>query len=208
LAGRTLVQLTNGTPEQARSLAVWAGAQHARAIDGGIMAIPPMIGSADAVILYSGCAAAFTEHRPLLEGLGTALFLGTDPGHAALLDLALLAAMYGLFGGFLQAAGMVRATQVTAGEMAELAVPWLAAMAAALPDPARQIDTRDYAGDAASALAMQAVAVDNIISTSAALGVDAGLIQPLPALMGRRIADGFGTDDLGGLIGLLRRAPP
>jgi 3-hydroxyisobutyrate dehydrogenase-like beta-hydroxyacid dehydrogenase len=40
LAGRTLVNLTNGTPAQAREMAQWAGSRGADYLDGGIMAVP------------------------------------------------------------------------------------------------------------------------------------------------------------------------
>ena len=48
LAGRVLVNLTNGTPAQARVL---AGRYDADYLDGGIMAVAPQIGGPDAVIL-------------------------------------------------------------------------------------------------------------------------------------------------------------
>ena len=40
LPGRVLVNLTNGTPQQARATAAWAADHGARYLDGGIMACP------------------------------------------------------------------------------------------------------------------------------------------------------------------------
>ncbi|MBL8592599.1 MAG: NAD(P)-dependent oxidoreductase, partial [Devosia sp.] len=54
LNGKTILNLTNGTPEQARGLAAWAEAEGADYLDGGIMAIPPMIGRPETLILTSG----------------------------------------------------------------------------------------------------------------------------------------------------------
>lgn len=199
LAGRTIVNLTNGTPQEAREMAAWIEDQGASYIDGGIMAVPPMIGCRDAFILYSGTAEAFDDYRETLEILGSAQFLGTDAGLAPLYDLALLSAMYGLFGGFLHATALAGSERIEAGRFTEMLVPWLNAMTAVLPDIARQIDTQNYAAVDGSNLAMQAVAIENIIATSNAQGVDSGLIVPMRALMAHRIACGFGGDDIAGL---------
>lgn len=71
LDGRTIVNLTNGTPRQARAMAERATARGARYLDGGIMAVPPMIGSRMASILYSGPEDVYEPHRATLAALGT-----------------------------------------------------------------------------------------------------------------------------------------
>lgn len=207
LAGRTLVNLTNGTPQEARALAAWVGAQGADYLDGGIMAVPPMIGGPEAFVLYAGSQSAFEARRKLLESFGAARFVGADPGRAALLDLALLAAMYGLFGGFLQAAALAGSEGVTAAELNELALPWIAGMTEALPEMARQIDSGDYRTDVTSPLAMQAAGLGKIVAAAEAAGIDAAPIRPLQALVARRVAQGGGAEDLAGLVELLRRSP-
>jgi len=80
LAGSTLVNLCNGTPKQAREMAAWAAGHGADYLDGGIMAVPPMIGDPGALTLYSGSPAAFRTHRDTLAALGTARHLGDDVG--------------------------------------------------------------------------------------------------------------------------------
>ena len=54
LGGRVVVNLTSGTSQAARETAAWAADRHHAYLDGAIMAIPPAIGTTDAVILYSG----------------------------------------------------------------------------------------------------------------------------------------------------------
>jgi 3-hydroxyisobutyrate dehydrogenase-like beta-hydroxyacid dehydrogenase len=78
LSGRALVNLTNGTPAQARAAAERVAGLGGAYLDGGIMATPPMIGGKDALILYSGSKAAFHAHAAALEGLGAANYLGVD----------------------------------------------------------------------------------------------------------------------------------
>ncbi|MGW7051973.1 NAD(P)-dependent oxidoreductase [Streptomyces sp. NPDC054887] len=89
LTGKTLVNLTNGTPAQARDLATWAEKRGAAYVDGGIMAVPQMIATPAAYILYSGNERAYETHRPTLAALAGTRWVGTDPGRAALHDLAL-----------------------------------------------------------------------------------------------------------------------
>lgn len=201
LEGRTVVNLTNGTPEEARRMAEWVSERGGRYLDGGIMAIPPTVGSPEAFVVYSGSTAAFDLARPVLESFGETHFLGRDAGLAALIDLALLSAMYGLFGGFLHGTALARSGGVGAEAFAELAGPWLNAMTEALPYIAEQIGSGDHDAAGGSNLAMQQVALDNIIAASRAAGVDPALIAPMHLLVMRRVAAGGGGEDIAGLIG-------
>lgn len=187
LAGRTLVNLTNGTPRQARETAEWASGYGADYVDGGIMAVPVMIGSPEALILYSGSDQAFALHEGILKALGTASYLSVDAGHAALYDLALLAAMYGMFGGFYQAAAMVGSENVPAAEFAPMVVSWLNAMTETLPAAAAAMDAGTSADDDSN-LQMQAVSFANIISASKEQGISTELIEPMQVLLDRAAA--------------------
>ncbi|WP_431044794.1 NAD(P)-dependent oxidoreductase [Streptomyces sp. P1-3] len=202
LKGRVVVNLTNGAPEDGRAMAERVAALGADYLDGGIMAVPVMIGGPDAVLLYSGSSAAFTAHQPVLEVFGRSVFVGEDPGLAPLNDLSLLAGMYGMIGGFLHAAALMRSAGRPVEEFTStLLVPWLHAMSASLPQMAAQIDSGDYSATGSN-LAMQ-VANDSIGDVSRAQGVSAELFAPLHALMKRRVADGHGAEDMAGVVELL-----
>lgn len=204
LAGRTFANLTNGTPARARTTAARVAALGGNYLDGGIMAIPPMIGGEHAFILYSGDEAAFARHEDAFAVLGQPVHLGADAGLASLYDLALLSGMYGLFSGFLHALALVRSGGVSAESFAPMLGSWVGAMMEALPDFAARIDSGDHARDAMSNLAMQTTAVENILTASREQGVDGALLAPLLPLMRRRIEDGFGADEVSGLFELIR----
>jgi 3-hydroxyisobutyrate dehydrogenase-like beta-hydroxyacid dehydrogenase len=144
LSGRTLVNLTNGTPEQARAMSQWAVTHGANYVDGGIMAVPPMIGRQHALILYSGSRQGFDTNSRQLDALGTSKYLGEDAGLAPLYDISLLAGMYGLFGGVLQALALTGSAGIPAGEFMPLLMSWLQAMQGGLPKWAEQIDAGDH----------------------------------------------------------------
>ncbi|HEX6351725.1 NAD(P)-dependent oxidoreductase [Actinophytocola sp.] len=202
LAGRTVVNLTTNTPAEAVKLFALVTERGADYLDGGIMAIPSLIGTPAATVLYSGDESAFQRVEEVLGAFGAARFLGAAPGLAALNDLAMLTGMYGMLGGFVHAAALVRAEGVPVVEFTEsLLVPWLNAMFPALMDMAGQIDSGDYMAKE-SDLAMQ-VANAGIGEVSRSLGVSTELSDPLFSLMRRRVEQGHGSDDFASVIELL-----
>ncbi|MEV6773591.1 NAD(P)-binding domain-containing protein [Nocardia sp. NPDC051030] len=191
LAGRQLINLTSTAPEQSRELARWASEHGIELLDGGIMAIPPMIGGPGSSILYSGSQPVFDAHRETLELLGTAEYFGADAGKAALWDFSLLASMYLMFGGFFQGAALAGSAGITASEFAARAVPWVTAMAQGLPAYAAAIDSGDYSAQVQH-LAFQKAGLDAIVQSGrdAKIGVD--LIAAFAGLVDRQVAAGHG----------------
>lgn len=206
LSGHTLVNLSNGTPDEARAMAQWARDSGVRYLDGGIMAVPPMIGSPQALVLYSGCSEAFETHEREIEILGAARFLGVDAGLASLHELALLSAMYGVFGGFLHAAAVIDLEKVKVSEFAGLAVLWITGVTQALPQIAQQIDAGVYSQNVTSSLAMQNTGFDNFVAWSSAQGLRGDLMRPVQRLIAKRVEAGFGAEGIASLIELIR--PP
>ncbi|MER5644443.1 NAD(P)-binding domain-containing protein [Streptosporangium sp. NPDC002524] len=206
LAGRTLVNLTNGTPRQARELARWASERGAGYLDGGIMAVPPMIGSPGSLVLCSGSPGAFAAHEGTLSALGTVDYLGEDAGRASLYDIALLSAMYGMFGGFLQAVAITGSERIPATEFTPLVVSWLNAMLTSLPAMAKAYDANDHSATASN-LEMQATGFVNLLETGREQGVSTELLEPMGALLARGVAANRGDADLSALIDLLRTDP-
>jgi len=101
LSGRTLVQLSTGTPKEARELHAWAQQQGALALNGDILAWPRQIGTGDASITISGPDAAFRQHADTLQALaGTVDFVGEEAGASAVLFQAVMAYLAGNWIGF------------------------------------------------------------------------------------------------------------
>lgn len=204
IAGKTVVNLTNGRPDEVRAIAARLDGLGARYLDGGIMATPPMIGTPHAFVLYSGDSAAFRDAEQQLAAFGQSHYLGEDPVLAAVSDLSLLSAMYGLFGGYLHATALAGSVGFTAKQFLPLVEPWLAAMMTALPDYAERIDSGDHARDVMSNLQMQSVAITNIVAASRSLGIDPAFMEPIERLAKKRLAAGFGSDEASGLIEAIR----
>ncbi|GAA3178280.1 MULTISPECIES: NAD(P)-dependent oxidoreductase [Streptomyces] len=207
LTGKDLVNLTTGTPAQARARAAWARERGARYLDGGIMAVPPAIGVPEAggYVFYSGSRELFERHRETLGVPVGTTYVGADAGFAALHDVALLSAMYGMFAGVAHAFALIRKEDIDPASLAPLLADWLAAMAPSVHRTAEQLRSDDYTTGVASRLAMQVAGVPTFVTTAEQQGVSPELLSPYFALMHRRLAEGGGEEDLTGVIDLLVR---
>ncbi|MFJ6136901.1 NAD(P)-dependent oxidoreductase [Kitasatospora sp. NPDC092286] len=207
LTGKDLVNLVTGTPGQARARAEWARERGARYLDGGVMAVPPMIGVPEAgpYVLYSGSRELFEEHRAVLAVPAGTTYVGEDAGFAALHDVALLSAMYGMFAGVAHAFALIRGESVAPGGFAPLLSAWINAMAGSVARTAEQLESGDYTRGVVSSLAMQVAGTPTFLRTAEEQGVSTELIAPYFDLMKRRLAEGGGKEDLTGVVDLLRR---
>ncbi|MDI9888551.1 NAD(P)-binding domain-containing protein [Streptomyces sp. HNM0645] len=210
LDGKDLVNLTTGTPDEGRARAVWAEARGARFVDAGIMATPAMIGAPEAggYVLYSGSRALFDTHRAVLEIPAPARFVGEDPGHAALHDVALLSGMYGMFAGISHAFALIEGEDIAPKDLAPLLSQWLGAMGFFVGNAAERLTSGDFTTGVVSNLAMQVAATGTLLRTAAEQGVSTELINPYFELMRRRLAAdraAHADEDTAGAITLLRR---
>ncbi|WP_432148921.1 NAD(P)-dependent oxidoreductase [Streptomyces sp. bgisy029] len=133
LTGKDLVDLTTSTPAESRDRAAWANERGARFLDGGIMAIPPMIGVPEAggYVFYSGSREVFDAHREVLAVPAATKYVGEEFGLAALYDVALLSAMNAMFAGARHAAALVADAGIDQEAFGALVADWLTAMAPA-----------------------------------------------------------------------------
>jgi 3-hydroxyisobutyrate dehydrogenase-like beta-hydroxyacid dehydrogenase len=206
LRGRLVVQLSTGSPGDARRLEGWAGDQGATYLDGAIMSYPTGIGGADSMILYSGPAEAFAATQPVRDALaGFSIHLGTDAGRANVVDHSLLSMYYGAAWGFLTGAALAGAEGLSAGELAELTIPILPVVEETIRSSARLIDKAEWS-EGLAALAVHYRAVGHIVDSAAESGIDGGLLKSLNERIKARIDGGHPDDDLAGLFPVLRRS--
>ncbi|MFJ2766790.1 NAD(P)-dependent oxidoreductase [Streptomyces sp. NPDC087300] len=199
LAGATLINLTSGSSEQAREAAAWTGRRGARYLDGAIMAIPSVIGTADAMILHSGPQPDFESHATTLGALGTVTYLGADHGLASLYDVAGLAMMWSVLNAWLQGTALLATAGVDAATYAPFAREIATGVAAWLPGYAEQIDAGAFPAEV-SALETDARAMEHLIEESEAVGVNADLPKLLKTMADRAIAAGHGGEQYPVLI--------
>ena len=136
------------------------------------MVTTPMVGSPDALVLYSGDANAFAEHRDTLAALGGEVeLLGDDPGLAAVHDIGMLDVFFTGMTAFLHAAAIVGADGVPAQASTPLARRMLVLLNSMFEQLARDVDAGEFPGDE-DTLAMELVAIEHIVEASRAWNVD------------------------------------
>ncbi|MEU9713874.1 NAD(P)-binding domain-containing protein [Streptomyces sp. NPDC047976] len=200
LAGRTLVNLTSGTSDEARETATWASDY----VDGAIMAIPDAIGRPEAFLLFSGSSSAFHTYEDTLKRLGNAVFFGEDPGLASLYDVALLGVMWGTLNAFLHGAALLGTAKVDASAFAPFANQWVSSVTGFVSAYAGQIDRGAYPADDA-ALETHLATMKYLVRESAAAGIDTDWPTRIQALAERALDAGHTGASYASLIEVFRR---
>ncbi|WP_462186958.1 MULTISPECIES: NAD(P)-dependent oxidoreductase [unclassified Frankia] len=206
LAGKVLLNLTSGDSAAARDAAEWAAKNGFGYIDGAIMAIPPVVGTKDAVFLYSGPDEVFAGIESALKVLapvGTS-YLGEDHGLASLYDVALLGIMWGVLNSFLHGVVLLETAGVKATTFAPYANTWIGACTAFVAAYAGQIDEGTYPALDATIDTHLATMV-HLHHESKAAGVNAEIPVFVKALTDRAIAAGDGGDSYAAMIKQFRK---
>ncbi|MQA15718.1 MAG: NAD(P)-dependent oxidoreductase [Pseudonocardiaceae bacterium] len=200
LPGRVLVNLTSGTPAQARAAARWAAEHGADYLDGGILADPQDIGTSNGFLLYSGPQDAFETREATLKALGgVTTYIGTDAGQAAVYFMALIGVGYETWISYLHTLALVGAENIKATTFAPFVTGMFSGMNELLTAMARATDDGYYPPDAGP-LGVHAALMDDLIATRQASGIDVERLEHVKSLIDRRVAEGHGADGFSSLI--------
>ncbi|WP_435808613.1 NAD(P)-dependent oxidoreductase [Streptomyces afghaniensis] len=204
LDGRVVVNLTSGTPSRARAFAEEVARRGGGYLDGGIMAVPDAVGTADAVLVYSGPRPLYDALEATLGRLGAGLHLGDDPGLSATHEMATLVLMWGMLDGFLNGAAILGTAGVSATAYLPIAQRAVGTVAGWLPEYARQADDGIYPADDGT-LDTHLAAMAHVIEESESLGVNAQLPRLVKALAERAVTAGHGGSGYAALVEQFRK---
>lgn len=208
LSGRVIVNLTTGTPEDARKAAKWVSEQGGQYLDGAIMAIPQMIGLPETLIFYGGSKALFEAYEPTLKLLGgNAAYLGEDYGVPLIYDLSLLTMMYGAWYGSMHAHALLSTANITGTEFLPYATNWVNHLIAPLltdPVAARARDEGNFTTDVSN-LNTNKLGLEHIIHASQEQGIPVDWLMPLLTLATQKVAEGYGADSFDRVIEAIRK---
>lgn len=205
LRGRTLVNLTSGTPQEARAMAQWAAGLGADYLDGAAMSGTRLVGRPEALFVFSGSPTAFAAHAGVLNSLGNAVELGADPGLAAVYDAALFGMVWGALAGFHHAVALAGAEGVRPVAFARTAARHLGFAASLLTDHARQIEDGRYPDDDGT-VAVHAAAMRHLAHAGAAHGIPSEVPDLVTTLLARATAAGHDADGIASIAETLRPA--
>ncbi|KAF4987440.1 hypothetical protein FDECE_15430 [Fusarium decemcellulare] len=196
LEGKTLINLTNGTPKQARELADWAsshGVKHY--FDGAVMVTPQMVCGPQSFFVLSGeNLDLFKPVASLLMPLGRPEYLGEAVDAAARYDLAALSSMYGMFSGMFVAMALLKKGHTTPDEKLEPVVsgslaPFLSALIPYTGLIARSWDERTWDDNLGNPIGMQAQGLRNILNACHDEGIDNGFLKYFATAMEKAARD-------------------
>ncbi|MGG4449588.1 NAD(P)-dependent oxidoreductase [Brevibacillus porteri] len=208
LSGRVIVNLTTGTPEDARKSAKWVSERGGQYLDGAIMAVPQMIGLPETLIFYGGSKALFEAYEPTLKLLGgNAAYLSEDHGVPLIYDLSLLTMMYGAWYGSLHAHALLSTANITATEFLPYATSWIHHLIAPLlsdPVAARARDEGNFTTDVSN-MNTNKLGLEHIIHASKEQGIPVDWLTPLLALATQKVAEGHGADSFERVIEAIRK---
>ncbi|XVS61184.1 NAD(P)-dependent oxidoreductase [Actinosynnema sp. CA-299493] len=191
LRGRTLVNLTGGSPSQARELAAWAAERGIDHLDGVIL--NGVVGGPGAALLYSGPEDVYRAHRTTLSALGeNGVHLGADPGRAAGVNVSLLDLFWTSMFGVVHAFRLAAAEHIGPAELAGHAKVMTALLPGLVDVIAEHVDADHFPGDA-STLDSAAAILDDVIDTVRANGLDDGVLGAGRAAVRRAIDAGHGS---------------
>jgi hypothetical protein len=213
LTDKTIINLTNGTPKQARELDLWLKNRGvARYLDGAVMITPQLIGTEHSFLVLSGETQDISNELAVkyLAPAGRCLYRGTDVGASSLFDLAALAPMYGMFSGFFIALGLLSrqklpvpegVTEDSNGEarpkiaklVEESIVPMMMALVPYLGLIARSWDESSWRENLGNSVGMQLMGLKNIREACVDESVDGGGIEPIMKMFGK-IVNEYGED--------------
>jgi 3-hydroxyisobutyrate dehydrogenase-like beta-hydroxyacid dehydrogenase len=209
LRGRTVVNLSSDTPEATRVAARWAADQGATLVTGGVMAPPPMVGTAESYVYYSGPEAAFHAHESMLALLGAPRYLGADPGLAQLLYQAQLDVFLTALSGVAHAAALAQAAGVPPTQFVPEALQTLVdtpAMLGADGAAGAEFETGVHPGHLSTATMMGATAA-HVLGASEELGVDDALPRAVLSHYERALAAGHGRDGWTAIFEVIKAQP-
>lgn len=191
LKGRTLVNMTGGSPQEAREMAAWAAEHGIDYIDG--VSLNGVIGGPEAALLYSGPNGVYEAHQATLAALGeNGTYLGEDPGRAAGFNVSVLDLFWTSMFGVVHAFRLAAAENITAADLGGYARVMAGLLPGLIDLVAEHITTDRFPGDA-STLVSAAAILDDVIDTIRTNGLDDSVLSAGRTAVQRAIDAGHGS---------------
>lgn len=203
LRDRTLVQLSTGTPKEAREFDAWVQQNGGRALNGDILAWPRQVGTAEATITMAGSETAFTEFEDTLKALGTISYVGTEPGASAVLFNSVMAYLAGSWIGFVHGALITENAGLPVDAFGSL----IADISPMLAEESRHMGRVIHHGkftDPESTIHTTALDLHMLVQHSKEAGISSDLPEFAANLFQRAVDAGFGKEEHAAIIKVMR----
>jgi 3-hydroxyisobutyrate dehydrogenase-like beta-hydroxyacid dehydrogenase len=202
LNGKIIVQVSNGTPSEARKAESWLAKHNAAYIDGSIMCFPSKLGDTESSILVSGNESAFNSSKIFLEPLGGDLrYLGENPGAATAVALAVLSVSAAAYMGVAHGAHICRSEDVEVAHLASVLYHGdkCREMAEIIHESAYELSCL-YDG---ASMDVYAEIAKSMMTHANETGTNAELPKFLSEIYDRGVEEGYGDEDRAALVKVL-----
>ena len=200
LSGRVIVQLSTGSPSEARQAEAWFTARGALYLDGAILGGPATMGTSKGKVLYSGQREVFDRCSALLGALGgSTRYIGAKIGAAAAIDMAYLARQYGMF------AGVAHGVLICESEGADLEVY---ASVFAEDDTGRwmiDVVSKGAFSSPSATLSVWNAALRRLQEQARDAGINSEVPDLVAGILDRADAAGFGAEHIAAMVKVLRK---
>jgi 3-hydroxyisobutyrate dehydrogenase-like beta-hydroxyacid dehydrogenase len=205
LSGRVLVQLSTGSPQEARESERWARDAGAAYLDCAILAYPDQIGTPEAALLAAGERATFERCEPLLRSLAGGLtYAGEQIGAASALDCAAISFLFGALLGALHGSRICEIEGLRVDEFGSMLAELVPVVGGEVKQLTERIHADRYSGSQA-ALRTYAATAMRLVQQARDSRIDSEFPTYAFEAFQKGMNAGFADEDLDGLIRVLRR---
>lgn len=205
LAGRTVVNLTDGTSAEARAVGEWVTGHDAEYLHGQIMTIAPGIGSPETLVFYGGSETAYARYQSvlaLLGGRGTRI--SDDPGIAPLYGMAVHDTMWGTLNGFLHAAALLTDAGINTKQFLADAGTSVSNLTTFLPYLADEVDRGEHAAPF-GALKHHLPSINDLVRESETRGINTEFPRYTRSIVANALLDGHANDSYSRVVDTFRK---
>lgn len=205
LSGKTLVQLTSGSPADARAALEWAQAHGVDYLDAAILAYPSFVATDYATVFYAGVRSVFDRHLSTLQAIAkNSIYVDEKIGAAATLDCAILEAYYGGSLAFLHAAAMCQAEGLDPKAFFAHKNSFLGLISVTADAAQGMIERNEFSGDQCS-LNTHVAAIEHIVRLSQDARMSARFPKELLENYKRAVSAGWGSQELPAVFRTLKQ---
>ncbi|MCS5422154.1 MULTISPECIES: NAD(P)-dependent oxidoreductase [Psychrilyobacter] len=207
LAGKTLVQLSTGIPQEAQELEGIIKEYDIDYIDGAIMCYPHQIGTEESCILISGNESTLKNSESALKSLTKNLMtVSNDISGASTLDCALLTLYYGTYWGILQAASLCKSQNFSVQTFADIAgdsylFPTVTEILKHVP---QDVESGNYKDNMASNI-IHSSAIQRLIEMMNRSKIDTSVTESIHSLIQNAIETGYKNNNLESIVEIIRK---
>ncbi|MDF2517409.1 MAG: 6-phosphogluconate dehydrogenase [Sphingobacterium sp.] len=195
LNGKVIVNLSSGTPQEAREVSQWIIQQGGSFLSAGIMVPPSLVGKDDpnSYTFYSGPKKLFEQYQADLAVLTTTDYKGEDVGLAMLYYQAMLNILYTSMTGVIQSYALLKAGKINAIDFEPYTHEFLKFLPTLIQQAniAVEIDTKNYDGSQQN-LKMMLAGAKHVTETAKEANIDFSVPKSIEALFQNTVNDGFG----------------